>query len=62
MDPKTDTCQHAGCDCPVGADAVMRNGEAYCSERCADDRGCDHPDCNCGDCPEGRPSRDQHAT
>jgi hypothetical protein len=51
---KPKTCAHRGCDCEVSADAVQRQGRAYCSERCADGRGCDHRDCNCGAFPAQR--------
>lgn len=45
-------CDHAGCKCVVhSAEMVQRNEHVYCSERCADDRGCDHHDCNCGGFP-----------
>jgi hypothetical protein len=49
-------CAHKGCDCSLAADQrVARDGELYCSERCADGRGCDHQDCNCGDFPAAEP-------
>jgi hypothetical protein len=57
MDPNPTICSHQGCTCRVEVQgAVKREGKVFCSERCADDRGCDHEQCNCGDFPEERPA------
>jgi hypothetical protein len=49
-------CAHKACKCRVeAADAVRQNGAVFCSQRCADDRGCDHEGCNCGDFPAPEP-------
>ena len=41
-------CAHDGCGCGIPPKAVSKNGPSYCSDACAEGRGCDHPDCNCG--------------
>ena len=42
-------CRYEDCLCRVsGANAVHYDGGSYCSQRCADGRGCDHAGCNCG--------------
>ena len=42
-------CAHARCKCSIdSALAVAHDAKTYCSERCADGRGCDHHGCNCG--------------
>lgn len=48
-------CEYDECSCQVdAASAVSQGGKDYCSQRCADGRGCDHPGCNCGAfVPEG---------
>jgi hypothetical protein len=50
-------CALERCCCILGSDVspVTRGEEQFCSERCADQRGCDHADCNCGDFPEEEP-------
>ena len=41
-------CAHPSCNCYVRAgEAVERDGQIYCSERCADHHGCNHAGCNC---------------
>ena len=43
------TCEYEECSCEVdSASAIAQDGKQYCSQRCADGRGCDHLDCNCG--------------
>jgi hypothetical protein len=55
MNPKATTCSHPECTCQVDPQrAVNRDGKAFCSERCADGRGCDHRGCDCGDFPGER--------
>jgi hypothetical protein len=50
------SCAFEACKCePTGETMVRKDGAAYCSERCADGRGCDHADCNCGDFPAPEP-------
>jgi hypothetical protein len=45
-------CAYKRCDCHVTRGAAVRRGERlYCSELCADGRGCPHKDCNCGQFP-----------
>ena len=42
-------CAHEGCTCTVDeVSAVTKNGDAYCSEECAEGQGCHHSDCECG--------------
>jgi hypothetical protein len=49
MTASTARCAHAQCKCSNDSElAVTYEGKTYCSERCADGRGCDHHDCNCG--------------
>jgi hypothetical protein len=50
-------CAFEGCSCVLDEEErpITRGGEQFCSERCADQRGCDHADCNCGDFPEQEP-------
>jgi Prokaryotic metallothionein len=51
------TCAFDPCECALASEqTVRRDGAEYCSERCADGRGCDHAGCNCGDFPEEEPS------
>jgi len=51
-----ETCEHHACECVIEAShAVTRDGKRYCSERCADNRGCDHAGCNCGAFPKAEP-------
>lgn len=44
-------CNH--CSCTVGANAVVRDGKAYCCEACAaghsDGEPCRMADCKCGE-------------
>lgn len=49
-------CAFESCHCACGPETTVRRaGAQYCSERCADGRGCDHAECNCGDFPEPEP-------
>lgn len=49
-------CAAESCVCHVDANtAVQAAGQLYCSQRCADGRGCDHTGCNCGDFPAAEP-------
>src|ERR1700759_1963297 len=49
-------CAYKPCTCDVQtATAISANGKRFCSERCAEGRGCDHADCNCGEFPEAEP-------
>lgn len=58
MSSPTTTCDFPACKCFPGADTVARNGNTFCSARCADGRGCDHEHCNCGSFPAEEPSDD----
>lgn len=43
-------CAHPSCSCIVTAQAsVQRDGKYYCSQGCADGRGCEHDTCECVD-------------
>ena len=54
--PEIKRCAAESCVCEVErADAVSSEGSLYCSERCADGRGCDHAGCNCGEFPTAEP-------
>ena len=58
MNPEGSPCAHKGCKCRVaegGEKPVMWDGKAYCTQRCADGRGCDHEGCNCGAFPAPEP-------
>jgi hypothetical protein len=56
MDPAKVMCAHKTCKCTCDHDDGVRfEGLMYCSQRCADDRGCDHAECNCGDFPVAEP-------
>jgi metallothionein len=60
---KLNKCAAEDCVCEVEETAaVIAQGDAYCSERCADGRGCDHAGCNCGEFPTAEPpaQRPQH--
>jgi hypothetical protein len=49
-------CAHKGCKCSVQSDAAAKSeGLLFCTERCADGRGCDHEGCNCGSFPAPEP-------
>jgi len=49
-------CAHSACDCDVEpGQAVVFDGQTFCSTRCAEGRGCDHHDCNCGNFPVEEP-------
>ena len=55
----TQLCKCAADDCVCEFEttaAVLAYGAAYCSERCADGRGCDHAGCNCGEFPTAEPA------
>jgi hypothetical protein len=46
---KQTTCAHGNCDCQIDESrAVMKGGEAFCSDGCASGAGCSHPGCKCG--------------
>lgn len=42
-------CSYDSCDCKVADDEnhVKTANGVFCSQGCADGKGCDHPDCNC---------------
>lgn len=62
MEASATHCQHSGCKCEVSqAHGVRHDGKIYCSERCADNRGCDHHQCNCGVFPTEQPVARQTA-
>lgn len=43
-------CDHEPCHCVPGPDDAFTKGKSvFCSEGCADGKGCDHTECNCGD-------------
>jgi len=45
-------CAFEDCSCTITAEnMVEHDGKQYCSERCVDNRGCDHEGCNCGAFP-----------
>jgi len=51
MTNATTKCAHDSCKCVVDPPTpltVAYEGKVFCGERCADNRGCDHHDCNCG--------------
>jgi hypothetical protein len=49
-------CAHKTCKCNCDQqDSVRFEGLMYCSQRCADNRGCDHAACNCGEFPLSEP-------
>jgi hypothetical protein len=49
-------CAGEDCNCEFEMDsAAVVDGRAYCSQRCADGRGCDHAGCNCGEFPTAEP-------
>lgn len=63
MDPEKVMCAHKTCKCHCHANECVRfAGLLYCSQRCADDRGCDHADCNCGQYPAAEPGRKRDVT
>ncbi|MFD2644850.1 metallothionein [Pseudomonas japonica] len=49
----TEHCACPGCTCEVDANALMRDGEAYCCESCASGHAkgepCHMSACHCGD-------------
>lgn len=50
------TCEYKSCKCTTTTgEAIRSEGHTYCSQRCADGRGCDHEHCNCGNWPEPEP-------
>ena len=56
MDTSKVMCARKTCKCHCqGDDCVRYAGLLYCSQRCADGRGCDHEDCNCGAFPTAEP-------
>ncbi len=53
-------CAAESCSCHVDSqNAVKVEGRLYCSQRCADGRGCDHAGCNCGDFPAAEPASNE---
>lgn len=41
-------CDHDPCHCVPNSDgAVVREKSVYCSQGCADGKGCDHEGCAC---------------
>jgi hypothetical protein len=58
MDIPGISCATNRCNCECGDDAVSYDAMVYCSQRCADGRGCDHLDCNCGAFPTAEPQPD----
>ncbi len=47
-------CACAGCSCSLGANAVHREGRAFCCQACADghpdgEKHCQDPHCHCGE-------------
>jgi hypothetical protein len=62
MDDKESTsCAHESCSCSLQAGSIVsREGRNYCSERCADNRGCDHEGCNCGAFPAEEGAQREH--
>ena len=49
-------CAHKSCDCRFDrGTAIESEGKLYCTERCAEGRGCDHEGCNCGSFPAPEP-------
>lgn len=57
MDKAKVMCARKTCKCHCDHDeCVSSEGLLYCSNRCAEDRGCDHEGCNCGDFPTAEPS------
>lgn len=62
MTSSNQNCAHGGCKCLNDpALEVTHEGKTYCSERCADGRGCDHHDCNCGVFPTEEAQRPETA-
>lgn len=58
MEAKQVACAHKSCKCQANLnDSVRHEGLLFCSKRCAEGRGCDHPECNCGDFPMAEPAR-----
>lgn len=42
-------CAHKGCSCQViPSQGVHMNNKLYCSQECADGKGCHHSNCTCG--------------
>lgn len=49
-------CAEKSCKCRFDrASAIEFEGMLYCTQRCADGRGCDHEGCNCGSFPAPEP-------
>ena len=43
-------CAHEACSCPVTErEAIVAEGQRYCSQGCAEGTGCEHEACNCSD-------------
>ena len=41
-------CAHVGCNCPGIPQVASNDTHLFCSDACAEGKGCDHPGCNCG--------------
>jgi hypothetical protein len=46
--PASQTCAHKDCECAVNAASVAQGGKRYCTQECADGKGCAHLNCGCG--------------
>jgi hypothetical protein len=52
-------CAGSSCLCHIDSETAVRSeGQLYCSQRCAEGRGCDHAGCNCGEFPAAEPEPD----
>ena len=40
-------CAHEDCECRVTAASISQDGKRYCSQGCADGKGCNHLECGC---------------
>jgi hypothetical protein len=51
-------CAGRSCSCQVSAAAAVReHGQLYCSQGCAEGRGCDHAGCSCHEVLAGENDR-----
>ncbi|MBA3732514.1 MAG: hypothetical protein H0W93_09270 [Gammaproteobacteria bacterium] len=39
---KRDVCARKSCECKLGHNLVERGGNKYCSQGCAENKGCNH--------------------
>ncbi|ARU88475.1 hypothetical protein [Pseudomonas sp. M30-35] len=57
------TCSCPNCECEVDANALSRDGLAYCCAACASGHAqgvqCRKPSCTCGDNPEQSEAEEQ---